>query len=401
MNFLFLLAAGLTLADLESRLLRNSPQYLQAGAAVAMAEGKAQQAGLYPNPTIGATGEHVAKSTRGGSVGGFVEQRIVMGGKRGIDRALAETELAQARALRDAWALRLQGQLKTKYYAVATAAERVALRRKLSANAEESLKIARELQNIGLLDTPDIRAAEVEFQRAEVRVEQALQMERRAWQELAALLNESSLVGHTLDVMIDDFPQLDRALLWERARGQSPEIASAILEKAQADAALRQARAARIPDLQLRGGLRNNREDGDVPRGRPVGVEGIFDVGIEIPIFNRQQGNIRAARAGVERARLAPVQVERDLQARFAGAWQRYESAQTAVVRYRDAVLPSARGAFELYRKNFRAMQSDYQRVLTSQRTYFDLQDEYLDALRDGWQAVAELESLLLARGED
>jgi cobalt-zinc-cadmium efflux system outer membrane protein len=397
MTPLFLLAAGLTLADLESRLLQQNPQLQQANAAVS----KAQQAGLYPNPTIGATGEHVAKSTRGGSVGGFVEQRIVMGGKRGIDRALANQEVEQSRAMRDAWSLRLKGQLKIHFYATVAATERVALSRKLAANAAESLKIARELENIGRLDVPDIRAAEVESHRASIKVDQALQNERRAWQELAALLNADSLTGQPLDAMIDDFPQLDRAALWARVREQSPEVTMAITEKAQADIALRQARAARIPDLQLRGGLRNNREDGDVPRGRPVGVEGIFDIGVEIPLFNRQQGNIQAARAGVERARLAPVHTERALQARFANAWQRYETALTVVVRYRDEVLPAARSAFELYQKNFRTMQSEYPRVLTSQRTYFDLQDEYLDALRDGWQAVAELESLLLARTAD
>ena len=46
-----------------------------------------QQAGLYPNPTIGYTGDEI----RGGSVGGgkegfFVEQTIVTGGKLRLSR---------------------------------------------------------------------------------------------------------------------------------------------------------------------------------------------------------------------------------------------------------------------------------------------------------------------------
>jgi len=396
MTGVLLLAAGLTLAELEGRLLQQNVEYRQAEAAVKMAEGRQVQSGLYPNPTIGATGEHVSRATRGGSVGGFVEQRIVLGGKLGIERGLAGQELEQAKAMREAWRLRLKGHLTGVFYDALTAAERTGARAKLAANAADSLKIARELKNIGLMDEPDIRAAEVEAQRAEIRLEQGRQLERRAWVELAALLNVDAMAPEPLDGMADDFPLLEREALWERVRGQSPEVAMAVTESARAEFAMRQAKAARVPDLQVRGGLRRNGEYGDVPGGRPVGLEGIFDVGIEIPLFNRQQGNLQAAKAGMERSRLQKERTERALQARFAGVWQRYEAARVTVVRYREDTLPAARKAYETYQQNFRGMQGEYSRVLTSQRTYFEVQEEYFDALRDGWRAVAELESLLL-----
>jgi cobalt-zinc-cadmium efflux system outer membrane protein len=394
------LAAGLTLADLEARLLPQSPEYRQAEASVRMAEGRQLQAGLYPNPTIGATGEHVSRATRGGSVGGFVEQRIVMGGKLGLERGLAAQELEQARAIQSAWGLRLRGQLKALFYETLTAGERTGARAKLAANAADSLKIARELRNLGRVDDPDIRTADVEAQRADLRLEQARQMERRAWAELAALLNVDALAPQELDGMADDLPPLEREALWARVRAHSPEVAMAVTEQARAALGVRQARAARVPDLQVRGGLRRNGEYGDVPGGRPVGLEGIFDVGIEIPLFNRQQGSLLAARAAVDRSRLQGARTERDLQTRFAAAWQRYEGARAMVVRYREAMLPAAREAFEMHQRNFRGMQGEYPRVLTAQRTYFELQDEYFDALRDGWRAVAELESLLLTGQE-
>ena len=399
MTPLFLLAAGLTLADLEGRLLLQSPEYRQAEASVRMAEGRQAQSGLYPNPTIGATGEHVSKATRGGSVGGFVEQRIVMGGKLGIERGLAGQELDQARAKREAWRLRLRGQLTGLFYETLAAVERVRVKTELASTAAESGKIARELQNLGRLDEQDIRVAEVETQRAALGLVKARQLEQRAWGELAALLNVDSLETKELDGMVDDFPRLEREALWARIRAQSPEVAMAVTERVKAEFAVRQAKAARVPDLQLRGGLRRNGEIGDVPGGRPVGIEGIFDIGIEIPIFNRQQGNLRAARAGVEKMRLESDRTERAQRMRFAAAWQRYETAWATVVRYREDMLPAARQAFELYQRNFRSMQAEYPRVLMSQRTYFELQDEYSDALQDGWRAVAELESLLLAGG--
>jgi cobalt-zinc-cadmium efflux system outer membrane protein len=395
-----LLAAALTLADLETRLLERNPEYRQAEAAVRMAEGQRVQAGLYPNPTVGSTGEHVAKSTRGGSVGGFVEQQIVLGGKLGIARRMADQEVEQAKAMREAWRLRVRGSLMGNFYATLAAVERVKTRKDLLGNAEDSARIARELRNVGILDEPDVRMAEVEAQRAAVRLLEAEQREGRSWLELASLLNEDRLERQPLAGDLDELPRLDRESVWARIREQSPEVRMAITERVKAELAVREAKAALVPNLQLRGGLRNNREDGDVPKGRPVGVEGIFDIGIEIPIFNRQQGNLRTARAGVEKMRLESERTERALQRRFAEAWQHYESARLTAARYRNEMIPAARQAYQMYQRNFRTMQAEYPKLLTAQREYFALWDEYYDALESGWLAASSLESLLLA-GQD
>ena len=395
-----LLAAALTLADLETRLLERNPEYRQAEAAVRMAEGQRVQAGLYPNPTVGSTGEHVAKSTRGGSVGGFVEQQIVLGGKLGIARRMADQEVEQAKAMREAWRLRVRGSLMGNFYATLAAVERVKTRKDLLGNAEDSARIARELRNVGILDEPDVRMAEVEAQRAAVRLLEAEQREGRSWLELASLLNEDRLERQPLAGELDELPRLEREAVWSRIREQSPEVRMAVTERVKAELAVREARAARVPNLQLRGGLRNNREDGDVPKGRPVGVEGIFDIGVEIPIFNRQQGNLRTARASVEKMRLESERTERALQRRFAEAWQHYESARLTAARYRNEMIPAARQAYQMYQRNFRTMQAEYPKLLTAQREYFALWDEYYDALESGWLAASALESLLLA-GQD
>src|SRR5262245_32121249 len=49
----------LTLADLEALALRHNPTLAQAAAQVAASRGKALQAGLYPNPTIGYVGDQI------------------------------------------------------------------------------------------------------------------------------------------------------------------------------------------------------------------------------------------------------------------------------------------------------------------------------------------------------
>ncbi len=69
----------------------------QASAQVRVAAGRAKQAGLYPNPVLGATGDHNTPALNGGSLGGFIEQRFVVGGKLGLDRKSADQERLSGR----------------------------------------------------------------------------------------------------------------------------------------------------------------------------------------------------------------------------------------------------------------------------------------------------------------
>ena len=72
----------ITLEQLQKLARDHNPTLKQAEAEIRAANARRQQAGLYPNPSVGYTGDEI----RGGSVGGgkqgfFVEQTIVTGGK--------------------------------------------------------------------------------------------------------------------------------------------------------------------------------------------------------------------------------------------------------------------------------------------------------------------------------
>ena len=64
----------ITLADLEKMALERNPTIAQAQTDVKIAAARAQQAGLYPNPTLSAVGEHIATGPiiRGGEFGGEI-----------------------------------------------------------------------------------------------------------------------------------------------------------------------------------------------------------------------------------------------------------------------------------------------------------------------------------------
>ena len=68
----------ITLQELQRMALKNNPTLAQAIANIRAAEGRKQQSGLYPNPTVGYQGEEIrGGSFRGGEQGFFVQQNIV------------------------------------------------------------------------------------------------------------------------------------------------------------------------------------------------------------------------------------------------------------------------------------------------------------------------------------
>ena len=78
--------------------LEGNPTLAQAAAEIKAAEGKKLQAGVYPNPVIGATGDENTPGPiiRGGEFGFFVEQRLVTAGKLEKSRNIVEQERLRA-----------------------------------------------------------------------------------------------------------------------------------------------------------------------------------------------------------------------------------------------------------------------------------------------------------------
>ena len=90
-------AGSLKLADFEQMALNGNPTLRQAAAQVDASRGKALQAGLYPNPVVGYTGELMgAQGTAGELQGAFVEQTIVTAGKLRLSRAKYKQESYEA-----------------------------------------------------------------------------------------------------------------------------------------------------------------------------------------------------------------------------------------------------------------------------------------------------------------
>ena len=390
---------GLTLGELEQMALSNNPTLAQAAAEIRAATGRKLQSGLYPNPTVGYQGEQIRGGSQGGGEQGFfVSQDIVLGGKLGLNRRVLEQETKQAEAEAEEQRLRVVNGVRMFYYQALAAQEMVDLRHKLSKLAEDAVQTSHQLGNVGQADQPDVLQAEVEGEQAELAVVAAEQNQVRAWRALSATVGKPQMPLTHLAGSLEDLPE-DSPDQWLQAILQeSPAVKIAALGVVKAEASLARAKREPIPDLQLRGGLQQNREL-DATTNRPIGLQGFAEVGVQIPIFNRNQGNVQASRAGVERAQREVQRVQLVLRERAATLLQNYVTSRSTVERYRHHMIPRARKAYELYLKSYGGMAAAYPQVLISQRTLFQLQTDYIAALENLWGNSIALKGFLLTDG--
>jgi len=388
----------ITLEELQQMALQNNPTFRQSAANIQAAEGRKKQSGLYPDPTVGYQGEQIrGGSFHGGEQGFFVQQDIVLGGKLGLNRKIFDQELQQAETEAEEQKLRVVTNVRMSYVQALAAQQTLDLRHNLSKLTDDAVETSHQLASVGQADAPDVLESEVEAQQAQLAVTMAEQNQLRVWKALAAVVGNPRLPLMKLEGKLEDTAPIDADELVGKIVNESPAVRIAELGVKRAEAALARAKREPIPDLQLRGGMQQNGEL--LSDGRSVGLQGFADVGVRIPIFNRNQGNIATAKADAERARREVQRVKLVLRERSASVVQNYKFSEAAVDRYKNQMIPRAQKAYEMYTKKYREMAAAYPQVLIAQRTLMQLEVSYTTALETFATSSLSLQSYLLTDG--
>jgi len=291
--------------------------------------------------------------------------------------------------------------VRIAFYESLAAQEMVDVRKKLSELANDAVETTQQLYNVGQADQPDVLQAEVEADQADLAISTSEQEQQRAWRVLAAVVGRPELRLARLDANLEELPQIDPDQVLQTILHDSPAVKIAQLGITRADAQLARARREVVPDLSLRAGYLNNLEQlGSIPP-KAAGSEGFAEVGLNLPLFNRNQGNIETAKADQERANLELQRVSLVLRQLAAPVLQSYASSRAIADRYKTRTLPHARQAYELYVQKYHEGAAAYPQVLIAQRTLFQLEASYISTLEDVWINAATLQGLLLTDGLD
>lgn len=393
-------ATGLryTLDQLEAMALAHNPTLPQAQSEIQAARARQLQSGLYPNPRVGYIGEEI----RGGAFGGgehgfFVSQTFVTAGKLRLNRKVFAQEVRITELEADEQRLRVLNGVRQAYYRVLAVQERLETEKDLARIAGEALSTARQLRNIGQADETEVLQAEIEEQKLQMDVTLRENEALQAWRVLAAVVGDPNLPAGIVEGDLAGVPPLDEDATLETIVRESPAVKIARSATERAQATLLRERREPIPDIEVRAGLEQNREL-LAPMYR-VGLQGFVEVGVQIPLFNRNQGSVEEARAASERARQEERRVELVLRQRAVMVLQMRRNARLRVERYRDELLPRAQKAYSLMVQQYGLMLASYPRVLLAQQMLFQLQDDYIASLEDLWMQDIALRGLLLTDG--
>lgn len=393
----------LRLEDLERMALESNPTIAQSEASIRAAEGRRRQAGAFPNPVIGYSGEELglrSPFSRGGEHKVFAEQTIPLGGKIGKSRRIFAREKEQVEALAAAQRERVLNSVRTLYYDALGAQRMVELRIELEKLSSEAVDITRELYNVGQADKPDYLEIEIEAQRAEIDRLRAENDREQVWRVLGAMVGKPELRPTRLAGNLEEAATtLDEDQILATILSDSPEIRSARAGIERARATVARARAERIPDLFLRGGLGSGQSLDTSHPGRQL--EGFIEAGINIPIWDRKSGAISAAQAELEISERELQRLQLSLRARLGSSFREYRNALQVVEKYRTRIIPAARAAYDMYLSNFKQMAASYPQVLIAQRTLFQVQTEYARALVDLRRTGVGIRGFLLEGGLD
>ena len=383
----------------ERLAAQSNPTLRQAEAEIRAAKARRQQSSLYPNPTIGYTGDEIrGGSTSGGKQGFFVQQTIVTAGKLGKSAAVFDQETRLAEIEAEEQKLRVETAVKIAFYRVLAAQELLFARQDLAQIEQNHAQIQRELFNTGQAEESEVLEAEVEAQRQRLSVRMQENTLREEWKSLAAVVAQPDLPQSTVAAdLVHGWPEINEDQIIDVIAAQSPATRIADSAASRASAEITRAKSQAIPDLQLRGGLQYNNEP--IAPNVATGWEGLAELAVELPIFNRNQGNVAAASASLDRARLEKQRIALTLRERAASILDEYASAKLMAVEYRDEILPRSQKAYTLLNEKYGLMLASYPNVLQAQRKLFQLQTEYIAALESVWTTGVALQGFLLTDG--
>ena len=384
--------APLTLAQLQAMAMSRNPLIRQAASDVEAARGAMIQAGAYPNPHVGYQSDDVNTGLTAGYQGGAIGQTIVTGGKLRLAKASAEIDLHNAELALHRARYDLATQVRSNYLGVLVARERIKVNNALTQFADRVYRLQAKRVSAGQAAAYEPLQLRVLAVQAQTQLIQSNQQYVAAWRKLAVTLNAPEMAPTLLAGRIDGPVPL---VSYEAAREQilrtHTDLVTAQNAVARAQYQLRLARITPIcPNIDTNTVIE---KDYTTP---PYGTVVSLQVGIPLPIFDNNRGNIIAAEAALVRACSEYERARNDLFTNLADTFARYETNRQTAQQYHSSILVDQvrayRGAYQRYQVD---PDADFNDVVTSQQTLASTISTYIQLLGDQWQAVADLAGLM------
>jgi len=382
-------ADGLTLDMALDRLVRENHDLLTKFQEIPKADADILSAGLRNNPLIFASADNLPYGNyspqRPGENGYSVTviQAVDFNHKRleRIKVAEAAKRVLEAQ-YQDAVRMEIDN-LYGAYIDALTARTGVRFAREGLKGLSEVVELTKKLAEKGVQSKTDVDRVLIQQANAEIALRSAETTYLQAKQNLAVMLNiPAEQVGSlelrgTLRDSGSAFPVSEE--LVQAAIVARPDLAAYRLGVQRAQAEVTLAKKERFSDafvLYTPYGFRNNQPTGG-QNATSYGLSGM----VSVPVFNRNQGNIRRAEVNVAQTQIELNGLQRRIVGEVHKALQDVATTQAALKRFDEQILPSSRrikdAALSLYMRG----QESSVAYLSAQRDYNEMLNQYLELL--------------------
>lgn len=211
---------------------------------------------------------------------------------------------------------------------------------------------------------------------------QGVQEKLRLWMHLAP---ESviQIDDATFGELHQSSAKLTADSLLQLALQKRPDLRSSQAERAYRSNLYELERANRIPDLALKAYY---------DRGGGIVTNFVgFGVAIDLPLFNRNQGNIQAARIGMEQSQTAHQHLEKTIEAEIRAAVRNYIAAADFRNSIEEGYIGILNDMLEAYTRNFRQKNIALIQYIDFLEAYISTHKSILNAVRSVRDAAEEL----------
>ncbi|HJT34171.1 MAG TPA: TolC family protein [Pirellulales bacterium] len=385
---------AMTLKQLQDLANQYNPLLIQARANVTSMEGDAINAGQHPNPIVGYESDTVGSSLSRDYQGIYVSQLVKTANKLNLARSAANVDVMNAQLAVRRTQMEVFARVKTNYFAVLVAQENVIVTGALVRLADEVFEIQRSrLRTAGEaagFEPGQLRGL------ADIAKTQLVLAENTyvaAWKALVAHLGLPNMPPMPLVGRADmPVPVVTYQAALARMLSVHPDIMIGRNMVTRAQYALRLEEVTPIPDVVL---YFTAQKDFTQPGARSTSYNS--QVGLPLPIWNRNQGNIISARGDLGQARQQIRRAEMELTTRLANTFNQYSTNRITVQFYADKILPdyanAYRGVYELHQ--LAPEQMGFEGIIVAQTQLAQAIAGYIAALNLQWSAVADLSYLM------
>lgn len=375
---------------------KNNLSYAAEKFNINIAEANIENAKVFPDPELGFSwfDNQQQRMQMGYGFGSELGWTLELGGKRRARIELAKNESELTKNLLQDYFRNLRADATLNYL--------MAMKNKLLLDVQLSsynsmLQISKSDSirfKLGSITQVDARQSKLE---AGTMLNNVFQAEAD-WK--AALVNLSLLMGSkqtdTLLFPSGDFSKFDRIFslndLIISAQNNRADLLAALQNKNVSQSALKLAKANRVMDLGLTGGLTYASYVTNVIAPTPSFLQ--FGAGISIPLkfSNKYAGDLKMAYYTTQQADLLYQQTDLQIQNEVVQAYYYYLAAQKQVQQFNTGLLTEAKAVLDGKKYSYNRGETNLLEVLNAQRTYNDVQQSYYEALNNYAAALVELE---------